>query len=112
MVPERMRVARLYDLDDIRVEEEPVPRIGPGEALVRVAVCGICSSDVLPWYIRRKAPLVFGHELAGTVVEIGSGVEGIRPGDRVFIHHHAPCMVCRLCRRGHYSMCPTWASLP
>ncbi len=103
-----MRVARLYDYGDIRIEEDPVPSLGPGDALVKMATCGICTSDTLPWYVRRKAPIVLGHEPAGTIVEVGPNVEGFVPGDRVFIHHHAPCMVCRFCQRGNFSMCPTW----
>jgi L-iditol 2-dehydrogenase len=103
-----MRVARLYDFLDVRVEEAECPRIGPGEALVRTRACGICSGDVVAWYIRRKAPLVFGHEPVGEIVEVGAGVESFRPGDRVFVHHHAPCFDCPLCRRGEYVQCPTW----
>jgi len=103
-----MKVARLYDFLDVRIEEAPVPPIGPGEALVRTRACGICSGDVVPWYIRRKAPLVFGHEPAGEIVEIGAGVTAFSPGDRVFVHHHAPCFACRACRRREYVQCPTW----
>lgn len=103
-----MRVARLYDYGDIRIEEEPIPEIGPEDALVKMAVCGICTSDTLPWYVRRKAPIVLGHEPAGTIVDVGSEATGFSPGDRVFAHHHAPCRICRFCRRGHFSMCPTW----
>lgn len=103
-----MRVARLYDYGDIRIEKEPIPEIGPEDALVKMAVCGICTSDTLPWYVRRKAPIVLGHEPAGTIVDVGARTTGFSPGDRVFVHHHAPCMRCRLCRRGHFSMCPTW----
>ena len=103
-----MRVARLYDYGDIRIEEERIPEIGPEDALVKMAVCGICTSDTLPWYVRRKAPSVLGHEPAGTIVDVGSEATGFSPGDRVFVHHHAPCMNCRFCRRGHFSMCPTW----
>lgn len=105
-----MKAAVAYDYGDVRIEEMEVPRVGPGEALVRVRACGICSGDVTPWYIRRKCPLVVGHEPAGEVVEVGAGVERFRPGDRVFFHHHAPCFECRQCRRGNYSMCPTWRS--
>ncbi len=108
MIPRKMRVARIYDFGDIRIEEAPVPKIGPGDALVKMAACGICTSDTLPWYIRRKAPIVLGHEPAGTLAEVGPNVDRFAPGDRVFIHHHAPCLVCRLCQRGHFSMCPTW----
>ena len=60
-----MKVARLYDSTDIRFEDEPVPTVGPGEALIRTRACGICSGDVMGWYMKKKAPLVFGHEPAG-----------------------------------------------
>jgi L-iditol 2-dehydrogenase len=103
-----MKVARLYDYLDVRIEEEPVPRPGPGEALVRTRACGICSGDVVPWYIRKKAPLVFGHEPVGEIVEVGAGVTHMTPGTRVFVHHHAPCLTCRACRRGEFVQCPTW----
>jgi L-iditol 2-dehydrogenase len=103
-----MKVARLYKFDDIRIEEMPIPEIGPGDALVRTAACGLCSGDVLPWYIEKKAPLVLGHEPVGMIVAVGSQVENFAVGDRVFVHHHAPCLSCRYCRRGYYSMCPTW----
>lgn len=103
-----MKVARLYDYLDVRIEEEPIPTVGPREALVRARACGICSGDVVPWYIRKKAPLVFGHEPVGEIVEVGSEVRGLRPGTRVFVHHHAPCMTCRACKRGEFVQCPTW----
>jgi L-iditol 2-dehydrogenase len=103
-----MRVARLYDFLDVRIEEQPVPAIGPGEALVRARACGICSGDVVPWYIRKKAPLVFGHEPVGEIAAVGDGVTAFRPGDRVFVHHHAPCFACRACARGEFVQCPTW----
>ncbi|HYC00237.1 MAG TPA: alcohol dehydrogenase catalytic domain-containing protein [Candidatus Limnocylindrales bacterium] len=103
-----MKVARLYSATDIRIEEMPTPEPGPGQALVRTRACGICTGDIMGWYLARKAPLVFGHEPAGDIVALGSGVEGYREGDRVFVHHHAPCGTCRHCRRGHYVHCRTW----
>lgn len=103
-----MKVARLYDFLDVRIEEEPIPAIGPGDALVRARACGICSGDVVPWYIRKKAPLVFGHEPVGEIVEVGREVSNLRVGDRVFVHHHAPCWQCRLCQRGEFVQCETW----
>ncbi len=103
-----MKVARLYDFLDVRIEEQPVPAIGPGEALVRARACGICSGDVVPWYIRKKAPLVFGHEPVGEIVAVGAGVDALRPGERVFVHHHAPCFRCRACARGAFVQCATW----
>jgi L-iditol 2-dehydrogenase len=65
----------------------------------------VCKSDVLDWYVERKVPAVLGHELAGEVVEAGPGVEHVAPGDRVAVHHHAPCGECRRCRRGHETLC-------
>jgi L-iditol 2-dehydrogenase len=66
-----MQVARLYDFGDIRVEQSARPEVGPTDMLVRVSACGICSGDIMPWYIRRKAPLVLGHEPVGVVEEVG-----------------------------------------
>jgi L-iditol 2-dehydrogenase len=103
-----MQVARLYDFGDIRVEESARPEAGPDDILVRARACGICSGDIMPWYIRRKAPLVLGHEPVGIVEEAGAAVRDFRPGDRVFVHHHAPCFECAACRRGEYVQCSTW----
>ncbi|MBV8197884.1 MAG: alcohol dehydrogenase catalytic domain-containing protein [Candidatus Eremiobacteraeota bacterium] len=101
-----MRAAVLYDVDDIRIEERPVPELHDGDILVRTMASGICSGDVMTWYIRRKAPLVLGHEPAGIVAETRDGRFSV--GDRVFVHHHAPCFECRACRRGDYVQCATW----
>jgi L-iditol 2-dehydrogenase len=103
-----MKVARLYDASDIRFEEEPIPQVGPGEILVKTKACGICSGDIMGWYMKKKAPLVFGHEPAGEIVAVGPGVDNFRAGDRVFVHHHAPCFACRACERGEFVQCPTW----
>ena len=102
-----MRAAVLYDVDDIRIEERAIPELGNGEVLVRTMASGICSGDVMAWYIRRKAPLVLGHEPAGIVAETRGDV-GFSVGDRVFVHHHAPCFDCRACARGQYVQCATW----
>ncbi len=105
-----MKVARLYTVDDIRIEQADVPAPGPGEALVRTRVCGVCTGDIMGWYMQRKAPLVFGHEPAGEIVALGPAMQAAGPavGDRVFVHHHAPCGRCRRCRRGHHVHCETW----
>lgn len=103
-----MRAAVAHDYDDIRIEQVPRPVCGPQDAIVQVKACGICAGDVTPWFIRRKCPGVVGHEPAGVVVEVGSEVTRFAPGQRVFVHHHAPCYGCRQCQRGHYTMCPTW----
>ncbi|MFQ5851613.1 MAG: zinc-dependent dehydrogenase [Candidatus Binatia bacterium] len=100
-----MRVAMYYNNRDVRLEEMPVPSIGPGEMLVRVKASGICGTDVMEWYRIKKAPLVLGHEIAGEIVKAGEGVKHYRPGDRVFVSHHVPCNSCRYCLSGHHSVC-------
>jgi L-iditol 2-dehydrogenase len=94
----------------VSVVDRPVPKLGPGEALVRVEVCGICGSDLLDWYVKKKAGTVLGHELAGEVVEVGAGVTAFAPGDRVVPHHHAPCGECDACRSGRFVHCAEWKS--
>lgn len=103
-----MKVARLYDFDDIRIEDATRPEIASDQILVKTSACGICSGDIMPWYMRRKAPLVLGHEPVGVVAEVGSEVRDFHPGQRVFVHHHAPCFECAACRRGQYVQCQTW----
>ncbi|CUT05526.1 L-iditol 2-dehydrogenase [Candidatus Kryptobacter tengchongensis] len=103
-----MKVAKLYDFGDIRIEEMDLPDINSDEMLVKVKACGICSSDTMKWYVKKKAPIVIGHEISGVVVEVGENVDKFKPGDRVFVHHHAPCMECRYCKRGNYVMCDVW----
>ena len=106
-----MKAAKAFDYDDVRIVDLPKPEIGPDEALVRVTICGICSGDVTPWYIRKKCPIVIGHEPVGEIVELGANADSrFSVGDRVFIHHHAPCHDCRHCERGFFSMCETWRS--
>jgi L-iditol 2-dehydrogenase len=103
-----MKVAKLYSFNDIRIEDIPIPEVGPKDALLKTKASGICSGDVMPWYIEKKAPLVLGHEPAGEIVEIGSDVTSFSAGDRVFVHHHAPCLTCKFCKRGDYVQCETW----
>ncbi|MFQ5952799.1 MAG: alcohol dehydrogenase catalytic domain-containing protein [Candidatus Omnitrophota bacterium] len=102
-----MRVAMYYNNKDVRLEELPTPKIGPGELLVKVLASGICGSDVMEWYRIKKAPLVLGHEIAGEIVEVGKDVERYKIGDRVFVSHHIPCNTCHYCLRGHYTVCET-----
>jgi L-iditol 2-dehydrogenase len=65
----------------------------------------VCGSDVLDSWVARKVPAVLGHELCAEVEAVGAGVTGVAPGDRVVVHHHAPCGECRRCRRGHETLC-------
>src|SRR5579864_7255626 len=105
-----MLAAMYYAPMDVRLEERPVPPVGSGEVLVQVAAAATCGTDVKTY--RRGHPLLFrhppegfGHEVAGLVVAVGSGVTGFREGDHVAIANSAPCFQCFYCRRGQYSLC-------
>lgn len=102
-----MRVAMYYNNNDVRLEEIPTPKIGPGELLMRVEASGICGSDVMEWYRIKKAPLVLGHEVAGQIVKVGEGVEKFKSGDRIVVDHHVPCNTCHYCLAGHHTACDT-----
>ncbi len=103
-----MRVVEYHANNDVRIVEQPVPEIGPGEVLLQLQACGVCASDVMEWYMKPRAPLYPGHEPVGTIVKLGEGVEQFAVGQRVFIHHHVPCMVCHFCQRGAFSQCTTF----
>ncbi len=102
-----MRVAMYHNNRDVRLEEIPKPKIGPGELLLKVVASGICGSDVMEWYRIKKAPLVLGHEITGEIVEVGDGVKSYKIGGRVFVSHHVPCSECRYCLGGHHTACET-----
>lgn len=100
-----MRVALSVTPQDVVVEERPDPVAGPGEVVCRVLACGVCGSDVSTSWVARKVPAVLGHEVCGEVEQVGEGVRTVAVGDRVVLHHHAPCGECRRCRRGHETLC-------
>ena len=102
-----MRAAVYHSNSDIRLEEIPVPAIGPGELLLQVKASGICGSDVLEWYRLPSAPRVLGHEVSGVVDAVGPGVARFAVGDRVMVTHHVPCNTCRYCRTGRHTACET-----
>jgi L-iditol 2-dehydrogenase len=93
---------------EVVVVDAPDPVAGPGEVVCRVLACGVCGSDISDAWVEPKLPVVLGHELTGEVVEVGAGVMGLSPGDRVVIHHHAPCGECRRCHRGHETLCESF----
>ena len=92
--------------DDLRLETVPVPAIRRGELLVKVAVCGVCPTDIKKIiHGTVPAPRIFGHETAGTIVRVGAGVQGFKEGERVALHHHVPCMECHYCRHHAFAQC-------
>lgn len=100
-----MKAAVTHTFGRTLVEEMPMPTAGPGEAVIQVEACGVCSGEGLPWYVNRKVPTVLGHEVIGTVAEVGEGVDFPAMGDQVFVHHHVPCGECHFCRRGYETSC-------
>ena len=105
-IPATMRAVVYRGVNDMRVETVPVPKIGPGELLVKVATCGICGTDLKKIHTgSHSAPRIFGHEMAGTIVEAGEGVTRYEVGERVVVHHHVPCGDCYYCRKQTPTQC-------
>jgi D-arabinose 1-dehydrogenase-like Zn-dependent alcohol dehydrogenase len=99
-IPTTMRAVVYHGINDMRVETVPVPRIGPGELLVKIATCGICGTDLKKIHLgSHSAPRIFGHEMAGTIVAVGRRRHWLSVGDRVMTFHHVPCGECYYCRR-------------
>ena len=108
-IPPKMRAGVYRGSGRVVSEEVVVPQIGDGELLLRVAACGICGTDVKK--VRHglvQPPQILGHEIAGTVVNVGSGVDGWATGDRVTSFHHIPCGDCFYCERQLFSQCPQY----
>jgi L-iditol 2-dehydrogenase len=104
-----MRQAVIRAPDRFEVVTAPVPvRQAEDEILLRTAACGICSGDLMPWYLQKKVGTVLGHEPVGRATDVGAAVKHIHPGDLVFVHHHAPCLNCADCTRGAFIHCRTW----
>lgn len=108
-VPATMRAAVYRGINDVRVETLPVPEIGPGDVLLRIHTCGICGTDLKKIHSgSHQAPRIFGHEMAGTIVAVGSQVTRFDPGDRVMAYHHIPCGTCYYCRKQTYAQCEVY----
>ncbi|MBV8205985.1 MAG: zinc-dependent dehydrogenase [Acidobacteria bacterium] len=108
-IPGTMLAAVYRGRDDVRLEEVPVPQIGPGELLLRVHTCGICGTDLKKISTgSHSSPRIFGHETSGIVAAVGGEVAGFQPGDRVVVFHHIPCGQCFYCRRKVFAQCPVY----
>jgi len=109
----KMRAARLYGKEDLRIEEIPVPEAGPGEVLLKVKAAAICGTDIRMYRNGARAaspenPLVLGHEVSGAVESVGKGVSGYRAGSAVAVAPNMGCGVCDQCVSGNTQMCPTY----
>jgi L-iditol 2-dehydrogenase len=111
-IPATMQAVVYRGVNDMRVETVPVPVIGPGELLVKVATCGICGTDLKKIHTgSHSAPRIFGHEMAGTIVQVGDGVTRFRVGERVVVHHHVPCGDCYYCRKQTPTQCTLYKNV-
>ena len=100
-----INVAEYHSNSDIRIKKIRKPLINEREILVKMQACGICGTDVMEWYRKSSVPKILGHEMSGTVVNIGSQVKGFKVNDRVFVSHHVPCFDCYYCDNEKYSAC-------
>jgi L-iditol 2-dehydrogenase len=108
-IPSIMRAAVYRGVNDLRMEEVPVPEIGAGEILVRVHTCGICGTDLKKIATgSHSAPRIFGHETSGVVARVGEGVNKFHIGDRVVVFHHIPCGQCFYCLHKTFAQCETY----
>src|SRR5580698_1586693 len=108
-IPSTMVAAVYRGVNDVRLEELPVPEIGAGEILVRVHTCGICGTDLKKIATgSHSAPRIFGHETSGVVAKVGEGVRKFSVGDRVVVFHHIPCGECFYCRHQTFAQCSTY----
>ena len=105
------RVAVLHDTGKLSIEEFALPRVGDDDGLLRVEATGVCGTDtaayrgVNPYY---ELPCVLGHELVGTVTELGDTAArrwGLAAGDRIVVEEYLPCGTCWSCLAGSYQMC-------
>ncbi len=109
---DKMKVAVMLGIGKMGFEERPVPQVKPDEVLVRLEYVGICGSDIHYYETGRigdyivEPPFVLGHEPGGTVVEVGSAVSNLKPGDRVALEPGKTCGRCEFCREGKYNLCP------
>ena len=102
-----MKAAVLYGNEDIRYEEYPTPKLLPGTVKIHIRAAGICGSDI-PRVLHNGVhfyPIVLGHEFSGVIEEIGEGVEGLKVGDTVSGAPLLPCMKCKDCQNGNFSLC-------
>jgi L-iditol 2-dehydrogenase len=105
-IPATMQAVVYRGINDLRLETVPVPVIGPGELLVKIAACGICGTDLKKIHMgSHSAPRIFGHEMSGTIVQVGEGVSNFRLGERVMVFHHVPCGQCYYCRKQTPAQC-------
>jgi len=89
----------------VRVKDVPIPKLAPGDILVRMEATGICGTDLEKIEGQLGPGGILGHEVSGTIERIAKDVTRYKPGDRVVAHHHVPCYQCVDCSRGDFTLC-------
>ncbi len=109
-MPDAMTAAVMYAPGDIRVEDVPLPEIGPRDVLVKVAACGVCGSDIprMNFAGAYYHPIICGHEFSGHIVELGAEVENLTPGQLITVPPLIPCNECDSCLDGQFSLCENY----
>jgi len=100
-----MKAALIRGVNDVRIEDVSIPKIGRKEALVKMMACGVCGTDIEKMQGEFITPPVLGHEAAGEIHEVGQDIVDFKVGERVLVHHHVPCYICHYCRHGSHTMC-------
>lgn len=103
----KMNAVVMHGVGDIRLEQVDIPTPGPNEALLKIAACGVCGSDLDRMYKKgpHKLPLITGHEFSAVVTEVGENVTSVQVGDHVTVPPMLPCFKCGPCQQGHFSLC-------
>ncbi len=115
-IPETMKAAVLFDWNDVKVVERPVPQPSDEEVLIKIESCSICAGDVkiISRGMPKQPPMgdfIIGHEYAGTVVKTGKSVDEYKIGDRVTVEVHKGCGRCKNCLDGKYTVCMNYGDL-
>lgn len=103
-----MKAAVVHGKNDIRIEDYPTPTAGPGEMVVKIKASGICATDIktlLGQGLPKHLPTILGHEVVGEVHQLGDGVSGFSPGERVAVYPIAVCGECAFCKKGRHNLC-------
>src|SRR3990167_8666368 len=109
-----MKAAVFLGPEKMEIKDVEKPKPKRGEVLLKVSVCAICGTDVRIYYKGQKnvvPPHIMGHEIAGTVEELGAGVTGIKSGERVVIVTSVGCGECQFCKKGLHNLCLNYRAI-
>ncbi len=103
-----MKKILAIDYLKFKIEEERVPKLKKNSAIAKLLLFGVCSTDILKWYVKKKVPAVLGHEVVAEIEKVDENIKNFRVGERIFSHHHSPCGNCFNCLKKNYTLCKIW----